>query len=45
MYTCLGAAQFGLDLFDQASLSYDKALKCDHSLSESIKVMMMMTFI
>ena len=34
----LGAAQFGLDQFDLASSSYDRALKCDSSLSESIKV-------
>ena len=34
----LGAAQFSLDQFDLASTSYDKALKCDPSLSESIKV-------
>ena len=34
----LGAAQFGLDQFDLASISYDRALKCDPSLSESIKV-------
>jgi hypothetical protein len=34
----LGAAQFGLDQFDLASSSYERALKCDSSLSESIKV-------
>ena len=34
----LGAAQFGLDQFDLASSSYDRALKCDPSLSESVKV-------
>ena len=34
----LGASQFSLDQFDLASSSYDRALKCDPTLSESIKV-------
>ena len=34
----LGAAQFSLDQFDLASASYDRALKCDPAMSESIKV-------
>jgi KH domain/Tetratricopeptide repeat len=34
----LGAAHFGLDQFDLASSSYDRALKCDPSMSELIKV-------
>jgi hypothetical protein len=34
----LGISQFGLDLFDEASSSYEKALKNDSSLSESVKI-------
>lgn len=34
----LGMAQFGLDMYDEASVSYEKALKCDPSLSEQVKV-------
>ena len=34
----LGLAQFSCDLFDEATNSYEKALKCDASLSEQIKV-------
>ena len=34
----LGAAQFSLDQFDLASASYDRALKCDPAMCESIKV-------
>ena len=36
----LGAAQFGLELYDDATASYERALKCDTSMSEAIKVKM-----
>ena len=36
----LGAAQFGLELYDEATASYEHALKCDTSMSEAIKVKM-----
>jgi tetratricopeptide (TPR) repeat protein len=34
----LGMAQFGLDLYDEASSSYEKALRHDGSLAELVKV-------
>lgn len=39
-YFRLGAAQYGLDLYDEAAVSYQRAAKLDASLSEQIKVKM-----
>ena len=40
----LGMAQFALDRFDEAGASYERALKCDPSLADSVKVKMRQLF-